>query len=192
VHQSLGHPVDDGWTGFTGVRAEARNVAARWYQASRWYDADPEVVMAWGGDGGAPAGYPVETARALATMVAIVGGPFLLADDLTALGPDERAVLEHPALLDLVGSGPFRPVDGFEPVDPDDVPEHVYSQGPGIPSTWSTTRDGGPVVAWFNWGDRPVRRRVPARLREARELWTGAVAGDELEIPARGVRVVRG
>ncbi len=141
VHQELGHPVDDGWTGFTGVRAEARNVAARWAQAGRWYEADPEVVMAWGGDGTNTAGYPTETARALATMVALTGGPFLLADDLTALTPAERAVIEHPALLELVeragapgaggavGARTFRPVDLFERADPPEIPEHVYTQG---------------------------------------------------------------
>src|SRR5690606_9791319 len=110
----IGHPLEEGWTGFAGVRAQARNVAARFAQASRWYEADPEVVMAWGSDGSDPAGYSIEEARTMATMVAITGGPFLLADDLAGLDAAERAVIEHPALLALLGREPFRPLDLFE------------------------------------------------------------------------------
>jgi alpha-galactosidase len=191
AHQELGHPVDDGWTGFTGVRAQARNVAARWAHAGRWYDADPEVVMAWGSAGADRAGYSIEEARVIATMIAITGGPFLLADELASLREEERAVIEDRALLDLIGHEPFRPVDLFAMADRDDVPEHAYSQGPGIPSIWQTHRAGALVLAWFNWGDAPARFPVPAACVGGTELWTGTAAGVELEVPAHAVRVLR-
>ena len=136
-------------------------------------------------------------------MVALTGGPFLLADDLTALTPAERAVIEHPALLELVeragvpgaggavGARTFRPVDLFERADPPEIPEHVYTKGPGIAYTWTATRDKTRVLALFNWDDEPVRRVVPEDFRGTRELWTGDTAGAEIEIPARGVRVLR-
>lgn len=191
VHQELGHPLDRGWTGFAGVRAQARNVAARWAQAGRWYDADPEVVMAWGSDGTDPAGYSVEEARTIATMVAIAGGPFLLADELASLGATERAVVEHPALLDIVGRSPFRPIDALTTIDPDDVPEHAFSQGPGIPRIWQAERDGTTVRAAFNWSEEPVDVAVPVELVGVTELWTGAPTGSQLRVPPHAVRVLR-
>ncbi len=189
--QEIGHPLDEGWTGFAGVRAQARNVAARFAQAARWYDADPEVVMAWGADGTDPAGYSVEEARTLATMVVLAGGPFLFADDLTALRDEEREVLEHPALLDVVARGPFRPVDLFGRADADDVPQHAFAPSTAIPSVWEATRGDDRVVAHFAWGDEPVCFTVPAGAEDAVELWTGERVGPELEVPPHGVRVVR-
>jgi hypothetical protein len=193
AHQMFGHPLDDGWTGFAGVRAQGRNVAARWAQSGRWYDIDPEVVMAWGSDGADPAGYRTEESQTLATMVAVCGGPFLLADDLTRLLPVERAVLEEPALLELVdqvGRGAFRPVDLFEKPDSVTVPEHAFAQGPSGARTWIAERGAMTVMVLFNWDDQAVRRHVPAGFIGSRELWTGARAGDEVEVPPHGVRVL--
>jgi hypothetical protein len=187
----VGHPLDEAWTGFAGVRAQARNVAARFAQGARWYDADPEVVMAWGADGADPAGYSLEEARTLATMVAVTGGPYLLADDLAALTDVERAVLEHPALLELIGRAPFRPLDLFECADAPDVTQHAFAPSTAIPRVWATTRDGARVVACFNWGDDPEQVPTPEGLEGATELWTGTRAGAELEIPPHGVRVLR-
>jgi alpha-galactosidase len=190
VHQPLGHPVDEGWTGFMGIRAGARNLAARWAQAGRWYDVDPDVVMAWGADGADPAGYSTEEARALMTLGVVCGGPFFLADALAPLDAAGRAVLEHAPVLDLLGSGPFRATDVFELADDAATPEHAYAQGPGIPSVWTTERDGRVVAAFFNWGDVDVRLPVPDGLRGAAELWTEARAGADLDVPAHGVRVL--
>ena len=190
VMQEIGHPVDDGWTGFAGVRAQARNVAARWAQAGRWYDADPEVVMAWGSDGADPAGYPTEVARVLATMAALSAGPFLLADDLRALTAEERAVLEHPGLLDLVGVGPFRPVDLLTQSDADDVPEHAFTQGAGVPSIWVADNGAHRATAWFNWGATPARHEVPSDDVGQVELWTGEPVTDALVVPPHAARVL--
>ena len=93
--REFGQPLRDGWTGFQGVRPQARNVAARWAVHHRWFDCDPDVVMAWGSalppDQG---GYSVDESRTLATMAALCGGPFVLADDLarfpTTTGPCSR------------------------------------------------------------------------------------------------------
>lgn len=188
--QAIGHPLEEEWTGFAGVRAQARNVAARWAQAGRWYDADPEVVMAWGADGSDAAGYPVEVARVLATMAAVTGGPFLLADDLPSLTDEERAVLEHPGLLDLVGVGPFRPIDLFARSDSTDVAEHAFSQGDGIPSHWVAVDRGRSVHSWFNWGDAAEHHDVPAELVGRTELWTAETVTSQIVVPPRAVRVV--
>jgi len=190
VHQELGHPVDEGWRGFTGIQAAARNLAARWAHAGRWYDVDPDVVMAWGSDGADPAGYSTEEARTLATLAVLCGGPFLLADELTSLDAAGRTVLEHAAVLDLLGPEPFRPLDVFEHVDDAALPEHAFVRGPGIASVWTSVRSGRAVTAFFNWDDVERRRPVPSELRGATELWTGAQVTEELVVPAHGVRVL--
>jgi len=189
AHQSLGHPLDDGWTGFAGVRAGARNLAARWAHAGRWYDVDPDVVMVWGSDGLDPAGYSIEEARVLATMAAISGGPYLLADDLAALVPLERALLQTPGLLDLVANGPFRPIDVFDRHDSADVPEHAYSSGAG-PRQWNADRGERRVLALFNWDDTATTLPVPPDLRGVIELWTGVPVGRRIDVPPRAVRVL--
>jgi alpha-galactosidase len=191
--QELGHPLDRGWTGFAGVHAQARNVAARWAQAGRWYDADPEVVMAWGAAGTDPAGYPTELARIMATMAVICGGPFLLADDLEPLEPAERAVLEHGPLLELlglVGDAQFRPVDVFDHADPPTAPEHAFAPGTTAPSTWIAERAGRRLAALFNWGDHAVRRPVPDCWQGTTEVWTGARVDVDIEIPPRATRLL--
>jgi len=186
---SVGQPIDAGWTGFAGIRAQARNVAARWAQHGRWYEADPEVVMAWGGDDADPAGYPTEVARTLATMAVVCGGPFLLADDLAALTAREREVLECGRVLDLLGVGTFRAMDIFDRADDDTTPEHAYSQGDGVPAIWSTTHDGQPVIALFNWTDSPLSHAVPPGFAGATEVWTGARVGASIDVPPRGARL---
>lgn len=189
AHQTLGHPVDDGWTGFMGVRAGARNLAARWAHGGRWYEADVDVVMAWGADGTDRAGFGVEEARVLATIAALSGGPFLLADDLDALTAVERAVVEHPGLLALVGARSLRPVDLFEAFDPATVPSHAFSQGPGIPCRWTAEVRDRRVLALFNWGDEPAVAALTPAHRGTAELWTGAPGGEQVEVPPRSVRV---
>ena len=190
AHQELGHPVDEGWRGFTGIQAAARNVAARWAQAARWYEVDPDVVMAWGSDGADPAGYSTEEARTLTTLAVVCGGPFLLADGLASLDEPGRTVLEHAPILDLLGDEPFRPDDIFQRYDDTSIPEHAYVRGPGIPSVWRTVRGGRTVTAVFNWGDTDLRWDVPAELRDVVERWTGTTVADVLPVPAHGVRVL--
>lgn len=196
VFQDLGHPTDVDWTGMRGVRVQARNVAARWAQHGRWYEADPEVVMAWGSTGEDPAGYPTEGARIMATLALVTGGPFLLADDLEALAIDERAVLEHARLLALLdnadaGTATFRPLDLFSASDPPEVAEHAFSIGPGIPSRWVTQRRGRHLLACFNWGEEPATHPIPPGLVDATEMWTGVrVDGLTMVVPPHAVRVV--
>jgi len=187
--REFGQPVSEGWTGFHGIRPQARNVAARFALHHRWFDADPDVVMAWGSDGATPDGYSIEESRTLATLAALCGGPFLLADELASLSPEERAVLEHPGLLDLVGGNGFRPVDLFARVDEPEI-EQFFAQGEPA-SMWRAERDGRPVIALFNWSDEPTVRDVPDGFADAHELWTGTgVDGPTMAVPAHAVRVL--
>jgi hypothetical protein len=192
AHQALGHPLDEGWTGFAGIRAQARNVAARWAQSARWYATDPEVVMAWGSDGTDPAGYSLDEARVLATMAMISGGPYLFADDLDHLAPAEHDVLEHPGLLSLVDAGPWRPLDLFAHADAATAPEHAYAQDSWIPRLWATRHRDAQLLACFNWDDGPLRLDLPSEFSAATEVWSGArVDGPQIEVPAHAVRLLR-
>jgi hypothetical protein len=152
---------------------QARNVAAR-FALRHWYDCDPDVVLAWGSDGASPDGYGLDDARALAAMAALCGGPFLLADDLAALTPAERSVLEDPTVLDVLpsasGAG-FRPLDLFDRPESPPV-EHAFAAATGIPEQWVAERDGRVVTASFAWhapaGEPRVRLRVRPGASEKR------------------------
>jgi alpha-galactosidase len=171
-----GQPLTEGWTGWKGIKAQARQAAARWSLHGRWFHNDPEVVMAWGSDGrGGPDGYSLEESHTQALVAALTGGPFLLADELATLLPDERAVLEDPSVLDLAwDEGGFRPLDLFEHVD--DGREHAYDQPADLPSVWTAHRGERDVVALFNWTDVEAERTAPD--------------GTTLVIPPHGARLV--
>ena len=148
-----GNPLAEDWTGFRGIRPQARNVAARWALHRRWFECDPDVVMAWGseepaGDGG----FSLEESRTLATLAALCGGPYLLADDLGALRPGERGVVEDAVVLDLAHGDGFRPLDLFDHAD-DPPREEFFDQPARVASRWRTTGTGAAVEAHFDFGD---------------------------------------
>lgn len=172
-----GQPLRDGWTGWKGVKAQARQAVARWALHGRWFHNDPEIVMAWGSDGrGDDDGYSLEESHTQAVVAALVGGPFLLADQLSSLLPEERAVLEDPNTLDLAwDERGFRPIDLFDHTD--DGRQHAYAQPTDLASVWVAAREGGSVVALFNWTDEAADRTAPD--------------GRTINIPAHGARVLR-
>jgi alpha-galactosidase len=167
--REFGQPLRSRWTGFQGVRPQARNVASRWALHRRWFDCDPDVVMAWGSTlPRAEGGYSPDESRTLATMAALCGGPFFLADDLVTLTDDERAVLEDPRILDLTWGDGFRPVDLFDHADAPTT-EQFFDQPAACASVWVAERSGHRVAARFNWTDDPVDGLPPhsARLTDS-------------------------
>ena len=177
IAREFGQPLTAGWTGWHGIKAQARQAAARWALHGRWFQNDPEIVMAWGSDGrGGADGYSLEESHTQAVVAALTGGPFLLADELAALLPEERAVLEDSAVLDLAwDERGFRPVDLFDHVD--DAPvEHAYASVRDLASIWVAARAGKHVVALFNWTDEPAIRTAPD--------------GTTLELPPHAARVL--
>jgi hypothetical protein len=123
--------------------------------------------MAWGSEEPAEdAGYALEESRTLATLAALCGGPFFLADDLGALRPAERAVLEDPAILGLAHGDGFRPLDLFAVPD-DPVVEEFFDQPRQVAARWRTSGPGPTTEAQFNFDD-----------------------ADRPDVPAHGVRLV--
>jgi alpha-galactosidase len=163
--REFGQPLRAGWTGFHGVRPQARNVAARWALHRRWFDCDPDVVMAWGSAlPRAEGGYSPDESRTLATMAALCGGPFFLADDLAALADGERAVLEDPRIANIVWGDGFRPVDLFDHIDTP-ATEHFFDQPAEVASVWIAERGDRRIEAHFNWTDDPVDGIRPHSVR---------------------------
>lgn len=177
VARDFGQPLDEGWSGWKGIKAQARQAAARWFTHGRWFHNDPEVVMAWGSDGrGGRDGYSLEESHTQAVVAALTGGPFLLADELASLLPEERAVLEDAEVLDLAwDERGFRPVDLFDAIDSGAM--HAYDQPDALPSVWVAQRTSGPAVALFNWTDRPAIRIAPG--------------GTTVDLPPHAARLVR-
>ncbi|MGZ8764557.1 MAG: glycoside hydrolase family 36 protein [Acidimicrobiia bacterium] len=160
LHREFGQPLAEGWSGWHGVAVQARNVAAR-FALHHWFDCDPDVVLAWGSDLSTPDGYSLEESRTFATLAALLGGPYFLADDLGTLAVAEREVLEDPETLALLGGDDLRPVDLFAaPERPEIV--HAFATATGIPSHWVARRAGKQLTATFNWRDEPVDG-IPAR-----------------------------
>jgi len=166
--REYGNPLAEDWTAFRGIRPQARNVAARWALHRRWFECDPDVVMAWGSEQPDGAGgFALEESRTLATLAALCGGPYLLADDLAALRPAERQVVEDPVLLDLAHGDGFRPLDLFDHAD-DPPREEFFDQPARVASRWRTTGADADVEAHFDFDDT-----------------------DDTDVPAHGVRLVR-
>ncbi len=152
THRELGaQPLTHGWSGWHGVAVQARNVAAR-FALRHWFDCDPDVVLAWGSDGTTPDGYSLDESRTLAVLAALSSGPFFLADDLDGLTVEERAVLEDPEVLGLLGRGGFVPRDLFAVSDEPET-EHAFTAARSVASTWVADRDGRGFSATFNWTD---------------------------------------
>ena len=158
VHMEFGHPAND-WTGYRGVVAQARNIAARWALQRRWFDCDPDIVMAWGSDGLDTAGYAPHESRLLAAIAALCGGPCFLADDLAQLSTEEIAILGDAEFLKRCWGDGLRPLDIF--LHPDDPEiEQAFEIPIDLPRVWSAERSGEDLSVRFDWENHRIEREV--------------------------------
>ncbi len=154
VHMEFGHPASD-WTGYRGIVSQARNIAARWALQRRWFECDPDIVMAWGSDGNDAAGYSPDEARVLAAVAALCGGPCFLADDLAQLSEDEIAILSDANFLKRCWGDGLRPSDIFSHPDNPEV-EHAFDIPSDLPHIWSAERNGEDVSLRFDWENHRI------------------------------------
>ncbi len=154
VHMEFGHPASD-WTGYLGIVSQARNIAARWALQGRWFDCDPDIVMAWGADGAEAAGYAPHEARLLAAIAALCGGPCFLADDLAQLSKEEIETLSDPKFLKRCWGPGLRPLDIFDHPDNPGI-EQAFEIPIDLARDWSATRKDQDVSLRFDWANHCI------------------------------------
>lgn len=158
VHMEFGHPAND-WTGYRGVVAQARNIAARWALQRRWFDCDPDIVMAWGSDGLDAAGYAPRESQLLAAIAAMCGGPCFLADDLEQLSKEEIAILADAEFLRRCWGDGLRPLDIFlHPDNPET--EEAFDIPSDLPRLWSAHRKGEDLSLRLDWENHCISPKI--------------------------------
>ncbi len=152
-----------------------RNSINRWWMHGRLWQNDPDCLLARDSE----TALTPDEARALATVIAMSGGMVLDSDDLTRLSEERRDWLSM--LLPPYGK-PARPLDLFE-TDP--------------PRTLELDCATHRMLGVFNWGDEPVKARVPLPAEPSHlfDAWVGDGLGlrrDEmnLEISPHGCRLL--
>ncbi len=152
-----------------------RNSINRWWMHGRLWQNDPDCLLARDSE----TALTPDEARALATVIAMSGGMVLDSDDLTRLSEERRDWLSM--LLPPYGK-PALPLDLFE-TDP--------------PRTLELDCGTHRILGVFNWGDEPVKARVPLPAEPSHlfDAWVGDGLGlrrDEmnLEISPHGCRLL--
>src|SRR5579875_93260 len=115
----------------------------RWFMHNRWWNNDPDCLLARDTSGT----LTLEEVRTLATGIAISGGSVFLGDDVRDLSPARLAIAL--ALLPPAGEA-LRPLDLLDRETP-----RLFAR---------PTHDGGALVALFNWSDDAIDLDVPWSL----------------------------
>jgi len=187
--QSFDVVFEDGWPSWPYFEAAARGSSARYFSHGRLFDSDPDHLIV-------RPPLSIQEARAVASYVALTGGLWLVSEDLSSLGPDRMALLQHPEVLNIIREGRCAvPIDLFE--EPSlqmiltpmvvDIAEWfglpIYTGG-RTPRLWSLERhDGSIVLGAFNWDDSGTSTEIrldrlgldPSATYQVRELWKGTV-----------------
>lgn len=152
---------------FVSTRLAIRGALVRAPMHRRWWLNDPDCLLVRG----TGTRLSRDEVISLATVIALSGGMFLLSDDLAALSPERRKIVE--SLLPVVGQSAL-PRDWLDRPMPE-----VFT----LPLS-------GPVGDWllvglFNWDDRPAERTLDLStlgLAKANgylvyEFWKGELLG---------------
>lgn len=119
---------------FPSVRNAIQNILARAPLHNRWWVNDPDCLLVR-----PETNLSLAEVQSLATAIALTGGSLLISDDLPALPPERRKIVE--ALLPLIGKRP-RLIDWFD----GEHPERLRLDLDGPAGSWR-------VIALFNWRD---------------------------------------
>ncbi|HLF01346.1 MAG TPA: glycoside hydrolase family 36 protein [Anaerolineales bacterium] len=129
-------------TGMPSARNSIRNTLARAPLHRRWWLNDPDCLLVR-----ESTALTLDEVTTLATLVALSGGLFLLSDDLAALSPERRKLLEP--LLPVVGKTALAR-DWLER----EMPEVLELPLKGAVGEWK-------VFGLFNWDERPAAKTLP-------------------------------
>lgn len=166
---------------FSGVKNVARNTSLRFF-VNEFLASDPDAPRIHG--------LSPDEQRTTLTAALMTGRIFALGDDLTAIGPDEKALLAQipktPAFMALA-TGPVgwgvTPIDllGAPITDPKDTTTFFLDPRYPVSTMWASPGpDGGTLVAVFDWTAAAQSRQVDLTGhggwrpgRKVYDAWTG-------------------
>lgn len=146
-----------------GTRNAIRNTLTRTGMHRRWWLNDPDCLLVR-----ADSEMSYEEVEALATVIALSGGMFLVSDDMAQLDPARRRLAE--VLLPVTGDA-VTPIDLLET----DLPAHLaLPPQQGAVGQWR-------VVSLANWQERPGDQRLaldtlgldPQQPHHVLDFWQG-------------------
>jgi alpha-galactosidase len=129
-------------TGMPSARNSIRNTLARAPLHRRWWLNDPDCLLVR-----ESTALTRDEVTTLATVIALSGGMFLLSDNLAALAPERRALIEP--LLPVIGKTALAR-DWLEK----EMPEVMELPLNGAVGEWK-------VIGLFNWDERPAVKTLP-------------------------------
>ncbi|MBI3243858.1 MAG: alpha-galactosidase [Chloroflexi bacterium] len=142
------------------ARNAIRNTLTRAALHRRWWLNDPDCLLVRD-----TTQLTLDEVKALASVIALSGGMFLVSDDLTGLSPERRKLIEP--LLPVLGKTALAR-DWLEK----EMPERLELPLQGAVGEWT-------VSGLFNWGDRPVDRTLAAS-GHIHDFWSQAYHRDHV------------
>ncbi len=134
------------------ARNAIRNTLTRSPLHRRWWLNDPDCLLVRD-----TTQLTLDEVTALASVIALSGGMFLVSDDFSKLSPERRKLIEP--LLPVLGQTALAS-DWLEK----EMPEMLELPLQGVVGNWT-------VMGLFNWGDRPVDREFPV-TGHVLDFWT--------------------
>ena len=134
----------------------------------------------------------LDEVQALASVIALSGGMFMVSDDMTVLSEERRRIVEKVMPIEVlsskfeVGSGRLEIRDWLER----EMPEHLEVKMNGVVGEWN-------VVGLFNWSERKTKKQL--NVEGESHVWdfwnqtytrAGAESAYEVELAAHSGRLL--
>lgn len=136
------------------LRAQLAATAAHFFMGHRWYIPNADALMI-------RPPLPRSMAEVMVAQAAMVGGDYILSDDLQSLDSQRVQMLTHPEILRMISSrAHVTPLDYFENWGIGKVPPNPFSVSAqfGVPRIWlrRDTQTGQKVLFLYNLAARSV------------------------------------
>ncbi|MBI5712876.1 MAG: alpha-galactosidase [Chloroflexi bacterium] len=136
--------------GMPSTENAIRNTITRAPLHKRWWLNDPDCLLVR-----ESTNLSLDEVQALASVIALSGGMFMVSDDMTALSEERRKIIEKVMPIEVlsskfeVGSGRLEIRDWLE----SEMPEHLEAKMNGVVGEWK-------VVGLFNWSGRKTKKQL--------------------------------
>jgi alpha-galactosidase len=136
--------------GMPSAENAIRNTITRAPLHKRWWLNDPDCLLV-----GESTNLNLDEVQALASVIALSGGMFMVSDDMTTLSEERRKIIEKVMPLEVgsakweVRSGRLEIRDWFE----SEMPGHLEVKMNGAVGEWK-------VVGLFNWSERKTKKQL--------------------------------